>query len=232
MTETIYVPERGQVPVEQVSTRDYRIIGTPKFSNVGELRKALDSEPDRAVLRCEFMFLMSKDFKSSKTFPELAGDIKESVEMMSSASAYYRSAIEWLHSSENMVSLYTWKDLEFPITWLEAAYMLYYVLEQPATLNWVEVSQSVPQGIGISVVKLTRDEVETISPRLVDHKGTATMDLWLNNMRTHGSYIPLIAWCSVADALHRLEMDIPVEEVMFKEMSAQDYDLFKRLINV
>lgn len=221
---SVYIPDRGNFPVELIKGNDYRFVREP---SVDELTQELSKDGQRAVLRCELFYLLHDAlghlFQTPDRFPP---NVLDSINEMASPEAYYRSSVEWLHASGNMVSLYSWRDLGFPVTWGELAYLLFYVVKLPRRSNWVELSQGIPSNIGTSIYKLKSNGQEIISPRLADYRGTSfySFDLWLDSMRTYGSYIPIVMYLSTADLLQGyLGITDPVVDYIFREVSAEDY---------
>lgn len=223
-TISVNFPDIGQVLAEHHKGNTYRAVRQP---SVQDLHQELTKQPSRAVLRCELFYLLQERFADRlPTSYQLTAQASDAVQQLVDQGSYYHASVAWLHQSPNFLNLYSWKDLEFPVTYLELGYLLYYVLEQPAVLDWGVLSTQIADSAPISVVYLKDHGREVVSSRLTSHMGKfQTMDRWLQSIRLGSSHIPLIAYCATADLFWGYLNDPQdLSEVLFKEVSASELE--------
>lgn len=152
-----------------------------------------DSNPYGTVLRCELIFQLWVQ-EGSSTDIELPADLEDEVQALAGAETYYRPALRWLYSQgrQFITGLYSFRDLEGPVTWFEYAYIVFFVLQKSSQLNPAEAKPS--KDVSVSVIYNNIRGKKITDIRLTSYKQTNWMKSYLEDIKRGKRYLAYPAY--------------------------------------
>lgn len=153
---------------------------------------SVESNPTGTVLRSEAIFELWRILGDGTSVDDSA---YEGIDEVAGVESYYRPAVVWLYSKnpDLVENLYTYRDLEGAITWLEVAYLLYCVLDFPSTIPWKKIR---PNQTRVTVITNQTANGRKLEMRLSEYRPSKWMRTYLREMRTGARYIPFPAYCA------------------------------------
>lgn len=147
-----------------------------------------DYSATSALLRCELLFELWKRLGAPLAEE---GSVEDSLlDQVAPGTAYYREAIRYfLSKSPNLEGLYSWRDVQRPITIAEVGYLLYYVFGREAPLGILDLAL---EGETVSLLRnRTPEGQEQLENRLKEYKREEFFDSFLEDIREGKRYTPL-----------------------------------------
>lgn len=183
------IPDEGEELAQDPILKEYEETLNTALSHGIFFETHPDYEPDSALLRCEFIFELWKQMGSPSVKDNLVSE--EDLNYSSSEIAYYREAVRYFLSlSENALGLYSWQDIQRPITIAEIGYILYYILgtEFPVEIGDLDLNR-----YNVSIILKEDDDAaqKKLETRLEKYKNHQYVDNFLQDIREVIRYIPL-----------------------------------------
>lgn len=155
---------------------------------------AVSENPNGIVVRCEAIFEMWRVLGESERYSgnENQWYTEEAFQIVGE-DAYYKEAVQWFLAvgGRKATKLYTYRDLEGALTWLELAYILYGAFGLQGTVSLRNVK---PKNVSLSQLTVERNGRTVIDSRLSSYKSGRWMKSYLEDIRIGRSYIPLPAY--------------------------------------
>lgn len=142
------------------------------------------SNPNGVVLRAELIFMLWRGLADHNEERVSTGDLAEVGE-----ESYYKYAVAWLleEYGDHIEGLYTDRDLEGPVTWMELHHLIFNVLK-PVSYTGVDK----PKGMDISfIMNETSTGKRRPEMRLGAYKQVRWMKQYLEEIRTNKRFVPL-----------------------------------------
>lgn len=173
------------------------------------------------VRRCEFMYvlahILNKDLDSYVP--------KGSANDLASSFAFYYKALSYIMDNDPkgyLQNLYTWQDMDAPITWSEVAYFFYMYAGFERVTDWNAFQPD--SKYGVSIIMSGSGNNQELVDKLPQYKGGVyTYSSYVNQMRTNARYIPVFFLPATLELLQVLS--IPADNIydwLFREFSHLD----------
>lgn len=180
---------------EMDAERDFQSIIQEGIENgilVGE--GSASRNPQGSVYRCEFILELWRGIGKSEEV-ELDEETLEEANSIASPETYYVHAVRWLlaQGGDAIHGMYSYRDMEGAITWLEMAYLLYGVLGVKKPQKWSTIN---PGDFNVSVMTHIVNGKKRMDNRFASYKQKRWMKSYLTDLRRGKRYTPFPAYCS------------------------------------
>lgn len=159
-----------------------------------------DRNPQGSVLRCEAIFELWRSLGGVSEYveyePSRVSRVERQVDDLCGEEAYYRSAVQWFltNGKSNSENMYSYRDLEMPLTWLELGYWLYFILRGQSKIAVGDIPTD--ESLGLSVITTVKKGQEALDTKFSSYKTTRWMKSYLTSIREGSRYVPFPVYYS------------------------------------
>lgn len=178
------------------------------------------------ISRSDFLFSIWYKLGCPKVVEEtLDPVILAQLDALAGKDSFYRDALGYLLSSnsgeDGFSSLYNWRDIEEPITWIEVGYLLFEVFGVEKGIDWNQSSDK------LRLCILQDAKTKSVLTNLLEYKGSEIIGTYILSMRSGRRAIPLFLLSAFRDLGSR-GWGLKVEEDdgnLFKEVTRAQADM-------